>query len=124
MSFTTGVRAVSLFIGDLGDAGLSQNTGLLVKDQTGATLWQSSNRGVNHTYGALTLTSGNGGWGFLGFTTDASEGFTYLDFSLTGNNDDNIAIDTVRFNTVPEPSALSLLAVGLGGLAMMRRRRS
>ena len=26
--------------------------------------------------------------------------------------------------TIPEPSALSLLAVGLGGLAMMRRRRS
>jgi len=25
---------------------------------------------------------------------------------------------------VPEPSAVSLLAVGLGGLAMMRRRRS
>jgi len=28
-----------------------------------------------------------------------------------------------RITTVPEPSALSLLAVGLGGLAMMRRRR-
>ena len=28
------------------------------------------------------------------------------------------------FNAVPEPSALSLIAVGLGGLAMMRRRRS
>ena len=26
--------------------------------------------------------------------------------------------------TVPEPSALSLLAVGLGGLAILRRRRS
>jgi len=26
--------------------------------------------------------------------------------------------------TIPEPSALSLLAIGLGGLAMMRRRRS
>jgi len=25
---------------------------------------------------------------------------------------------------VPEPSALSFLAIGLGGLAMMRRRRS
>ncbi|NCY22747.1 PEP-CTERM sorting domain-containing protein, partial [bacterium] len=25
---------------------------------------------------------------------------------------------------VPEPSALSLLAVGLGGLAILRRRRS
>jgi formylglycine-generating enzyme len=30
----------------------------------------------------------------------------------------------IRVATVPEPSALSLLAVGLGGLAMMRRRRS
>ena len=29
-----------------------------------------------------------------------------------------------RIVSVPEPSALSLLAVGLGGLAMMRRRRS
>jgi probable HAF family extracellular repeat protein len=28
------------------------------------------------------------------------------------------------FITIPEPSALSLLAVGLGGLAMIRRRRS
>jgi hypothetical protein len=52
----------------------------------------------------------------------------------------NITIDDVRIwdrslsNTevaalyaterIPEPSALSLLAVGLGGLAMMRRRRS
>jgi hypothetical protein len=26
--------------------------------------------------------------------------------------------------SVPEPSALSLLALGIGGLAMMRRRRS
>jgi hypothetical protein len=26
--------------------------------------------------------------------------------------------------SVPEPSSLSLLAIGLGGLAMMRRRRS
>ena len=29
-----------------------------------------------------------------------------------------------RIAAVPEPSALSLLAIGLGGLAMMRRRRS
>jgi len=29
-----------------------------------------------------------------------------------------------RIGSIPEPSALSLLAVGLGGLAMMRRRRS
>jgi hypothetical protein len=31
---------------------------------------------------------------------------------------------SASFVTVPEPSALSLLAVGIGGLAMMRRRRS
>jgi hypothetical protein len=36
-------------------------------------------------------------------------------------------LDNIRVTSnasVPEPSALSLLAVGLGGLAMMRRRRS
>ena len=33
-------------------------------------------------------------------------------------------LDTSKISLVPEPSALSLLAVGLGGLAMMRRRRS
>jgi hypothetical protein len=34
-----------------------------------------------------------------------------------------VMLDNIRVS-VPEPSALSLLAVGLGGLAMMRRRRS
>ena len=32
--------------------------------------------------------------------------------------------ETLLVNLIPEPSALSLLAVGLGGLAMIRRRRS
>ena len=31
--------------------------------------------------------------------------------------------EAISFTLIPEPSALSLLAVGLGGLAMMRRRR-
>ena len=35
-----------------------------------------------------------------------------------------VTIDDFNFNMVPEPSALSLLAVGLGGLALIRRRRS
>ena len=39
-----------------------------------------------------------------------------------GNVSYNIAQVTVQ--TVPEPSAVSLLSFGLGGLAMMRRRRS
>jgi hypothetical protein len=33
-------------------------------------------------------------------------------------------LDTSKISLVPEPSALSLLAFGLGGLAMMRRRRA
>jgi len=36
---------------------------------------------------------------------------------------DNVDIG-FRVASVPEPSALSLLAIGLGGLAMLRRRRS
>ena len=42
------------------------------------------------------------------FTTIAPQGSATLD----------------NFEIVPEPSALSLLAIGLGGLAVMRRRRS
>jgi hypothetical protein len=33
-----------------------------------------------------------------------------------------VILDNIRV-TVPEPSALSLLALGLGGLAILRRRR-
>ena len=33
-----------------------------------------------------------------------------------------LQIDSLRIVSIPEPSALSLLAIGLGGLAMMRRR--
>ena len=41
------------------------------------------------------------------------------------NNGSEARTDTpFVFNAVPEPSAFSLLAIGLGGLAMMRRRRS
>jgi hypothetical protein len=43
-----------------------------------------------------------------------------LTMSLTDEN----SIVGFRVAMIPEPSALSLLAVGLGGLAMFRRRRS
>jgi len=51
---------------------------------------------------------------------DAVSGATVNSSLVTGlSSPTGIAI-----SSVPEPSALSLLAVGLGGLAMMRRRRS
>jgi hypothetical protein len=53
-----------------------------------------------------------------GYTTPAATG--------TFNQDEQkfYVADGRQYLVVPEPSALSLLAVGLGGLAMMRRRRS
>jgi len=39
------------------------------------------------------------------------------------SDNSGLYIDSLQIESVPEPSALSLLAVGLGGLAMMRRRR-
>jgi hypothetical protein len=47
----------------------------------------------------------------------------YADGPGRGAGFNNVDI-SFRIGSVPEPSALSLLAVGLGGLAMMRRRRS
>ena len=40
-------------------------------------------------------------------------------FDLNNNNNNY----KIELNSVPEPSAVSLLAVGLGGLALVRRRR-
>jgi hypothetical protein len=75
--------------------------------------------------------------GFLIGSQQAAFGFTGNNFFELGGRR-GVEIDDIRFyqraltsaevasvyaaESVPEPSALSLLAVGLGGLAMMRRR--
>jgi len=79
-------------------------------------------------------------WGGVGKLID--EGFStgklwddlngQIYFEVTGGSMQLDGISIVKYTTtdrygislVPEPSAFSLLAVGLGGLAMMRRRRS
>ena len=120
LSFATGVSAVSLRFGDFGDGG--GNSGLKVTDSNGGVLWDSSGK-ANQIYNTMNLGNGDGVWSFLGFTTDNPNGFTYLDFNLTGDADDNIAIDQVRFNTVPEPGSGVLLVLGIGGLMALRRTR-
>jgi PEP-CTERM motif len=120
ISFATGVSAVSLRVGDFGNG--AGSSGLKVTDSTGAVLWDSTGT-ANQTYSSMNLGNGAGVWSFLGFTTDNPNGLTYLDFNLTGDADDNIAIDQVRFNTVPEPGSGALLMLGIGGLIALRRVR-
>jgi photosystem II stability/assembly factor-like uncharacterized protein len=51
-------------------------------------------------------------------------GESFMDVNYSGNNLIVAGFNNNVFSTViPEPSALSLLTVGLGGLAVLRRRR-
>jgi len=56
-------------------------------------------------------------------TSDISNGFRIMIEDSIGPTGDAY-FDNIRVESVPEPSALSLLAVGLGGLAILRWRRS
>lgn len=131
LSFSTGVSAVSLFLGDLGDSaniGLP-NTRLQIWADTvngaNTAVWDSTGRASqsNSLATGQTLTTGNATWAFLGFSSDDPGGITALQFTLTGNTDDNIMVDQLRFNTVPEPSAASLMVLGAGALLALKRRR-
>jgi len=66
----------------------------------------------------VRTTSDSSETGFAGWSIDDSSQFWH-----GGSSGPSIMMD-IYGTAVPEPSALSLLAVGLGALAMMRRRRS
>jgi len=73
------------------------------------------NTGSSYTVHSLATVTGLNG--------DAD---AYVRVTFSGavvNSSGALNIDNIQFNAVPEPSALSLLAVGLGGLAILRRRR-
>ena len=67
--------------------------------------------GANWTY--LDAPSANSTWAYGVYGN-----------TIVGSYNDASDVSHGFILTVPEPSALSLLAVGLGGLAMIRRRRS
>ena len=116
ISFSESVRAVSFYLGDFGD-GLA-STSLLIKDQNNITLWSSSTPGSSYA-GQSISGLGGASWGFLGFTSP--DGLNRLTFSVGGTSGDNFAIDTIRFNTIPEPAAVSLMVAGLSAATVLRR---
>ena len=104
-----------------------------------------TNAGGLSAYG--TMAQGGNLWEWLETANDLSNSDASELRAIRGGGFDNVNTDTYqqsntssaswgsqptdgnlkngfRVAMVPEPSALSLLAVGLGGLAMMRRRRS
>jgi hypothetical protein len=120
-SFSQGINAFSLRMGDFADALGTTSLYMSTKDTNGSLVGYSYATQSLSGFEQMGFVFGNVKWTFLGWTFD-----TPISEFVIGSDwgDDNWAIDTVSFSTVPEPSALSLLAVGLGGLAAIRRRRS
>ena len=91
-------------------------------------MWATSNLNID----ANTLVAGTPNASLLGsrsnFTFDkiTVNGDYAGALKLSGLSAATTASETINstVSSVPEPSALSLLAIGLGALAMMRRRRS
>lgn len=69
---------------------------------------------------SITTTSGDNGQGAY-FGTNVG-GISYLTVEMVTDNNTRAWIDDIGMTTIPEPTSLALL--GLGGLAMLRRRRA
>ena len=80
-----------------------------------------SNKGATGMDAANIVTSAQWNWENANIT-DSSK--LSVGFSALADGGVEKADNLKMTNLVPEPSALSLCAVGLGGLAMLRRRRS
>jgi hypothetical protein len=76
---------------------------------------------VDQTTGAVGSLMASGATRTITNSDLGTASVLYPYFSSKG--DRFVGADNITM-PVPEPSALSLLAIGLGGLAMMRRRRS
>jgi len=59
------------------------------------------------------------------FTNYALSGFTGLkSFSIGSDSGNWVALDNIAVNAVPEPASLAILGLGLGALAIARRRKA
>jgi len=86
----------------------------------GGNVWEwmeTAYDGSNNTVGDIESRELRGGsWG---------SGSRYLDASFRGQGSPSAEFSGIGFRvaSVPEPSSFSLLAIGLGGLALVRRRK-
>jgi hypothetical protein len=69
--------------------------------------------------GAISNSYGGEFWGFTSDTPFASVKL----IGGPGSNQQNYSLDDMVYSPVPEPASLSLLAVGLGGLLIRRKRK-
>jgi hypothetical protein len=96
-----------------------------ISNAGGLSAWGTMGQGGNvfelledkDTTGDIHLERG-GAWNGMSFYLNATESSYWID------SNGELPIIGFRVAMIPEPSAFSLLAVGLGGLALVRRRRS
>jgi hypothetical protein len=120
----------------------SSNTlvAVLFTDETGVVTMQPGTPPASTTWSPLGISSGScagAGCGSTGWTNDSytigASGSYYVEFGVTNVGDQlfdsGLAIDDLNLNgvpigkPVPEPATFGLLAIALGGLAGLRRRR-
>ena len=116
----------------LNDWKIGSDDGLTFADLSSFTYVGNGADGSAANYGAAAGISGDGiADGMVVQTLSLNPGSyslfvggaQYYDLLNTGGDATGSYGFSVTLTTIPEPSALSLLAFGLGGLAMMRRRR-
>ena len=110
----------NLYVGTQGYGGATPVINKVTSDGTTSLFWSSGgNTGAYLNAVAYDPIGGDlyAAYGQSVLKIDALGNSTVFGSNLTAGNISGLAI-------LPEPSALSLLAIGLGGLAMLRRRRS
>jgi hypothetical protein len=108
-------------------------TGLGTDQHTPITMDNTFNLAANTTYGMALSLTGATGTGALRYTngTGSNQAFSNSDIALTlgaasntqfgANFSPRVANTTIRYAPVPEPA--SMVALSIGALALLRRRR-